>query len=82
VLASLTSLAWKSYTAPVAWFEGDALLCHTLGAVRVFFTYSLSRTQIRFKLLIALHVWAAMESFEVLGVFGVSIISVFVYFIH
>lgn len=50
---SLTSLAWKSYTAPVAWFEGDALLCHTLGA-----------------LLIALHVWAAMESFEVLGVFG------------
>ncbi|KIK41161.1 hypothetical protein CY34DRAFT_224284 [Suillus luteus UH-Slu-Lm8-n1] len=50
---SLMSLAWKSYTAPVAWFEGDALLCHTLGA-----------------LLIALHVWAAMESFEVLGVFG------------
>ncbi|KAG1732651.1 phospholipid methyltransferase-domain-containing protein [Suillus paluster] len=50
---SLTILAWKSYTAPVAWFEGDALLCHTLGA-----------------LLIALHGWAAMESFEVLGVFG------------
>ncbi|KAG2117721.1 phospholipid methyltransferase-domain-containing protein [Suillus clintonianus] len=50
---SLTGLAWKAYTAPVAWFEGDALLCHTLGA-----------------LLIALHGWAAMEAFEVLGVFG------------
>jgi phosphatidylethanolamine N-methyltransferase len=69
------SLAWKSYTAPVAWFEGDALLCHTLGAVRIF-TYSLSRTEICFKLLIALHLWAAMESFEVLGVFGVSTISI------
>lgn len=75
------SLAWKSYTAPVAWFEGDALLCHTLGAVRIL-AYSLSCTEICFQLLIALHLWAAMESFEVLGVFGVSIISVFVYFIY
>jgi phosphatidylethanolamine N-methyltransferase len=75
------SLAWKSYTAPVAWFEGDALLCHTLGAVRIF-VYSRSCTEICFKLLIALHVWAAMESFEVLGVFGVSTISAFVYFIY
>ncbi|OAX36929.1 hypothetical protein K503DRAFT_268559 [Rhizopogon vinicolor AM-OR11-026] len=50
---SLAGLAWKSYTTPVAWSEGDALLRHTLGS-----------------LLIALHAWAAMESFEVLGVFG------------
>ncbi|OJA13194.1 hypothetical protein AZE42_05597 [Rhizopogon vesiculosus] len=50
---SLAGLAWKSYTVPVAWSEGDALLRHTLGS-----------------LLIALHAWAAMESFEVLGVFG------------
>ena len=31
---SFSSLAWKAYTLPKAWTEGDALLCHTLGAVR------------------------------------------------
>ncbi|KAH7882066.1 phospholipid methyltransferase-domain-containing protein [Phlebopus sp. FC_14] len=50
---SLAGLAWKTYSLPTSWTEGDDLLCHTLGA-----------------LLIGLHVWAAMESYEVLGVFG------------
>ncbi|KAF9228138.1 hypothetical protein BS17DRAFT_849997 [Gyrodon lividus] len=50
---SLVGLAWKTYSLPQSWTEGDDLLCHTLGA-----------------LLIGLHMWAAVESFEVLGVFG------------
>ncbi|KAL4071616.1 phospholipid methyltransferase-domain-containing protein [Scleroderma yunnanense] len=32
---SLGGLAWKTYTLPEMWSEGDALLCHTLGALLI-----------------------------------------------
>lgn len=32
---SLGSLAWKTYTLPKMWTEGDELLCHTLGALLI-----------------------------------------------
>ncbi|KAG6333073.1 hypothetical protein ID866_6015 [Astraeus odoratus] len=32
---SLGGLAWKTYTLPTTWTEGDDLLCHTLGALLI-----------------------------------------------
>ena len=36
---SLVGLAWKTYRLPESWSEGDDLLCHTLGAVRLRFSF-------------------------------------------
>ncbi|KAG6834035.1 phosphatidylethanolamine N-methyltransferase [Arthromyces matolae] len=58
---STIGVVWKTYSIPNDWTVGNELLRHTLG---------LALKTVTSQLLIGLHVWASMESFEVLGVFG------------
>ncbi|KAM6490993.1 phosphatidylethanolamine N-methyltransferase [Amanita muscaria] len=68
---SCIGLASKSYMYPSDWKVGNELLRHTVGVVScsVLLIHNWNITSF-FQLLMGLHIWATMESFEVLGVFG------------
>jgi phosphatidylethanolamine N-methyltransferase len=71
-VVSCLGVVAKTYLIPNDWTVGNDLLCHTLGAVRIpHCTVSRLLTHVSSQLLIGLHIWASMESYEVLGVFGV-----------
>ncbi|KAF7321133.1 Phosphatidylethanolamine N-methyltransferase [Mycena chlorophos] len=57
---SFIGLAWQTYSIPQDWTVGVELLRHTIGAP------STHPPQ----MLVGLHIWAALECFEVLGPFG------------
>lgn len=63
-------MVWKTYSIPHDWTVGNELLRHTLGMVNEFESDRMMVAKYRPQLLIGLHIWATMESFEVLGVFG------------
>ena len=68
--ASSICLAWKTYTIPQDWSVGNELLRHTMGVVSLGILLLPMLVLMLHQLLIGLHIWATLESYEVLGVFG------------
>jgi phosphatidylethanolamine N-methyltransferase len=73
MVVSCIGVAWKAYSLPYDWTVGNELLRHTLGSVSINFPVTAAESNSMRQILIGLHVWATMESYEVLGIFGAHV---------
>ena len=69
-LVSCIGVVWKTYSIPQDWTVGNELLRHTLGVVRLVISLFSALVNNAIQLLVALHIWATKECFQVLGLFG------------
>ena len=69
---SFAGLAWKTYHLPMDWTVSGTILRHVLGFVNRLLSLPLRHALTPRQSLIALHVWSAISSYEVLGDFGES----------